>query len=252
MSAAVALFEFAGGVAQLGGGALRRFVRHRWVLGDVLDQIDVIGRRSLLVTTLTGVFSAMVITVQFAAQLARFGARAQVGSAVALSMVRELGPVLTALMVGGRVGAGIAAELGSMNVTEQIDALRSMGSDPIAKLVVPRIVATVVCLPLLTAVADVLGVAGAMGIARLDSAIRVSYFYNTALSSVTLSDFLGGLGKTVFFALSLSLVACHQGLRTRGGTRGVGRATTETVVVTSVLTLALDFVLTRLMIEVGL
>jgi phospholipid/cholesterol/gamma-HCH transport system permease protein len=194
----------------------------------------------------------MVMTVQFAVQMARFGAKEYVGNVVSLSLVRELGPVLTALMVGGRVGAGIAAELGSMAVTEQIDAMRAMGADPIKELVVPRVVASAVALPLLTVVANVLGILGAMTIARLDSHIDTSYFLNATLRAVTLDDLVGGLIKTVFFGLTIALIACHRGLGTRGGTEGVGRATTEAVVITSITTLVADFLLTKTLLELGL
>jgi phospholipid/cholesterol/gamma-HCH transport system permease protein len=155
-------------------------------------------------------------------------------------------------MVGGRVGAGIAAELGSMQVTEQVDAMRAMGADPVKELVVPRLLACAVALPLLTAVADVLGVAGAMAIASIDSGIRMTYFFHATLRAVELSDLASGLVKTVFFGLVLALVACQRGLSARGGTAGVGRATTEAVVVASIATLIADFVLTKLLLGVGL
>jgi phospholipid/cholesterol/gamma-HCH transport system permease protein len=166
--------------------------------------------------------------------------------------VRELGPVLTALIVGGRVGAGIAAELGAMTVSEQVEALRAMGADPVERLVAPRVLACVVCLPLLTVVADVLGVTGAMGIARLDRSVNASLFYNEVIHTVGLGDFFGGLIKTVVFGFVIALIACTEGLGARGGTAGVGRATTRTVVIASLTTLGLDFVLTRLMIGFGL
>jgi phospholipid/cholesterol/gamma-HCH transport system permease protein len=245
-------FETAGAIALLGGRALRAAVRPPLALGAIGRQIEVIGYRSLSVVVLTAVFSSMVMTVQFAVQMARFGAKEYVGNVVSLSLVRELGPVLTALMVGGRVGAGIAAELGSMAVTEQIDAMRAMGADPIKELVVPRVVASAVALPLLTVVANVLGILGAMTIARLDSHIDTSYFLNATLRAVTLDDLVGGLIKTVFFGLTIALIACHRGLGTRGGTEGVGRATTEAVVITSITTLVADFLLTKTLLELGL
>jgi phospholipid/cholesterol/gamma-HCH transport system permease protein len=252
MALALDVIAYAGGVATLGGGALARAVRGRFWPSDLFDQIDVIGVRSLSVAVLTAVFSSMVMTVQFALQLARFGAREHVASVVALSLVRELGPVLTALIVGGRVGAGIAAELGSMNVSEQLDAMRSMGADPVEKLVAPRVLAGVVCLPLLTTVADVLGLAGAMAIASVDRAVNARFFYNEVIHAVQLHDLLGGLVKATCFGFAITVIACYQGLGATGGTAGVGRATTRTVVITSLMTLALDFALTRLMIRVGL
>jgi phospholipid/cholesterol/gamma-HCH transport system permease protein len=245
-------FETAGAIAHLAGRTLRAAVRPPFDFGAIGRQIEVIGYRSLSVVVLTAVFSSMVMTVQFAVQMARFGAKEYVGNVVSLSLVRELGPVMTALMVGGRVGAGIAAELGSMSVTEQIDAMRAMGADPVKELVVPRVVAAAVALPLLTVLANVLGIAGAMTIARLDSGINMTYFRNAVLHAVTLDDLLGGLIKTVFFGVSIALIACHRGLATRGGTEGVGRATTEAVVITSITTLVADFLLTRTLLELGL
>ncbi|MGZ3404833.1 MAG: MlaE family ABC transporter permease [Polyangia bacterium] len=245
-------FTGVGGVALLGrraaSGALRRPLRLR----EIGEQIEAMGYQSLSVVVLTAVFSSMVMTVQFAVQLARFGAREYVGNVVSLSLVRELGPVLTALMVGGRVGAGIAAELGSMTVTEQIDAMRAMGADPVKELVAPRVIAAAIALPLLTVVANVLGIAGAMGIARIDSGLNLTYFLNATLRAVTLADLLGGLIKSVFFGVCIALIACHRGLATRGGTAGVGRATTEAVVLTSITTLIADFVLTKVLLELGL
>ncbi len=244
--------EAAGAVAVLGARTLRAAVRPPLELGAIGRQIEVIGYRSLSVVVLTAVFSSMVMTVQFAVQMARFGAKEYVGNVVSLSLVRELGPVLTALMVGGRVGAGIAAELGSMSVTEQIDAMRAMGADPVKELVVPRVVAAGVGLPLLTVVANVLGILGAMTIARLDSQLNMTYFLHATLRAVTLNDLVGGLIKTVFFGVAIALIACHRGLGTRGGTAGVGRATTEAVVITSITTLIADFVLTKTLLELGL
>ncbi len=245
-------FETAGAIALLGGRTLRAALRPPFALGAIGRQIEVMGYRSLSVVVLTAVFSSMVMTVQFAVQMARFGAKEYVGNVVSLSLVRELGPVLTALMVGGRVGAGIAAELGSMSVTEQIDAMRAMGADPVKELVVPRVVAGAVALPLLTVVANVLGIGGAMLTARLESGINMTYFLNATLHAVTLDDLLGGLIKTIFFGLSIALIACQRGLGTRGGTEGVGRATTEAVVLTSITTLVADFLLTKTLLELGL
>jgi len=245
-------FEYLGSVARLSGATLVRSVRRPWMVREVAYQIEAIGVRSLAIVVLTAVFSSLVMTVQFAVQLARFGAKEYVGTVVSLSLVRELGPVLTALMVGGRVGGAIAAELGSMSVTEQIDAIRSMGADPVRKLVVPRVVAGVVCLPLLTALADALGVVGAMVIARLKDGVNMTYFYTSVIHAVTISDLLGGLLKTVFFGFAITVIACHQGISTRGGTEGVGQSTTQTVVITSIVTLVSDFLLTSLLLEFGL
>jgi phospholipid/cholesterol/gamma-HCH transport system permease protein len=241
-----------GGVSVLAGQTIARGFTRRFSGRSLVYQIESIGLRSIPIAVLTAVFSSMVMTVQFAVQMARFGVKEYVSSVVSLSLVRELGPALTALMVGGRVGAGIAAELGSMQVTEQVDAIRAMGADPIRKLVVPRVLATTLVLPLLTILADVLGVLGAMLIARIDSDVGMRLFLESTLRSVTLEDFMHGLIKTVFFGFLLGVIACEKGLKTRGGTEGVGRATTETVVITSLVTLCADFLLTNLLLGFGL
>ena len=226
---------------------------HRRFAGrELICQIESIGIRSIAIAVLTAVFSGMVMTVQFSVQMARFGVKEYVSSVVALSLVRELGPALTALMVGGRVGAGIAAELGSMQVTEQIDAIRAMGADPVRKLVVPRVLATTLVLPLLTILADVLGILGAMVAARVDSQVGMVLFFESTLRSVEFADFFHGLIKTVFFGFLLGTIACYKGLHTSGGTAGVGRATTETVVITSLVTLCADFILTNILLGFGL
>jgi phospholipid/cholesterol/gamma-HCH transport system permease protein len=241
-----------GGIGQMGGRAFRLVLRGRIDFSALIEQIDVIGLASLSVAILTAVFSSMVMAVQFAVQMDRFGAKEWVGSIVSLSLVRELGPVLTALMVGGRVGSGIAAELGSMNVTEQVDALRSMGADPVETLVVPRVLAAILVMPLLTAFADTLGIAGAMVITRLTNNINMRYFYNAVLRSVGVNDMAGGLVKTLFFGLFIGLIACYQGLSATNGTEGVGRATTRTVVISALTILISDFVLTNILLGFGL
>lgn len=225
--------------------------RHPPSLRSVIEQIDAVGIRSIAIVVLTAVFSAMVLTLQFGEQLTRFGARDWTGNVVSVSLARELAPVLTALMVGGRVGAGIAAELGSMAVSDQIDAVRALGADPVRRLVVPRVVATTLSLPMLSTMALVLGVLGGAVMNAADGYATVSHFYNAALRSVNMEDFLSGFAKTIFFGFQIGVIACQRGMATRGGTLGVGRATTETVVITSVVTLLSDFFLTRLFMAVG-
>lgn len=240
-----------GQISLLAGQTFARAFTPPFRFHVISEQIEAIGLRSMSIVLLTAIFSSMVMTVQFALQLARFGAKEWVGNVVGVSLARELGPVLTALMVGGRVGAGIAAELGSMAVTEQIDAIRAIGADPIKRLVVPRVIATMFTLPLLTTIAVVLGVFGGAVIASFDADVPIAHFYNAALTSVTLGDLMSGLTKTVFFAFNIAIVACHRGLTARGGTVGVGRATTETVVITSIVTLVSDFFLTKLILAFG-
>jgi phospholipid/cholesterol/gamma-HCH transport system permease protein len=230
----------------------RQALRRPFELASLLEQIESIGVRSTSVVVLTGIFSSMVITIQFASQLARFGAKEWAGNAVGVTLARELGPVMTALMVGGRVGAGIAAELGSMNVTEQVDAVRVLGADPVKKLVVPRVLAMLLVMPLMSAASVVLGVIAGGLVASLDPDVRLNYFLSAALRSTTLADFASGLAKALFFAFNISIVACYLGLSTRGGTVGVGRATTQTVVATSVVTLVSDFFLTKFFLAIGI
>jgi len=230
----------------------RQALRRPFELASLLEQIESIGVRSTSVVVLTGIFSSMVITIQFSAQLARFGAKEWSGNAVGVTLARELGPVMTALMVGGRVGAGIAAELGSMNVTEQVDAIRVLGADPVKKLVVPRVLAMLLVMPLMSSVAVVLGVLAGGGVASLDPDIHLGSFLSAALRSTTLADFASGLAKALFFAFNISIVACYLGLSTRGGTVGVGRSTTQTVVATSVVTLVSDFFLTKFFLALGI
>jgi phospholipid/cholesterol/gamma-HCH transport system permease protein len=188
----------------------------------------------------------MVLALQTAFALTRFGAKPYVGSIVGLSIVRELGPVLAALMVGGRVGAGIASELGSMAVTEQVDAIRAMGADPAQKLALPRVIATTLGLPLLTFFAIVLGVGGGMVVADLQFAIAPGFYRQTVISTVELGDLVSGVAKTVFFGWWIGMVGVFVGLRTTGGTAGVGRATTRSVVIASIGVLISDFFLTKL------
>jgi phospholipid/cholesterol/gamma-HCH transport system permease protein len=240
-----------GEISELTGQTVSRAIRRPFGVHEIVLQVETIVLRSLSIVLLTAIFSSMVMTVQFALQLARFGAKEWVGNVIGVSLARELGPVLTALMVGGRVGAGIAAELASMAVTEQIDAVRALGADPIKRLVVPRVIAATFGLPLLSTISVVVGVFGGAVIASFDSQIPIWQFYSAALRSVTMGDFLSGMTKTFFFGWNIAIVACHRGLRARGGTVGVGRATTETVVITSIVTLVSDFFLTKLILSIG-
>jgi len=245
-------FAHVGDIALLTRDTARQALRRPFEWGSLIEQIESIGIRSTSVVVLTAVFSSMVITIQFTAQLARFGAKEWAGNAVGVTLARELGPVMTALMVGGRVGAGIAAELGSMSVTEQVDAVRVLGADPVKKLVVPRVLAMLLVMPLMGSAAVVLGVFAGGCISALEPDVRLQYFLSAAVRSTTVRDFISGLIKTVFFAFNISIVACHLGLSTRGGTVGVGRSTTQTVVATSVVTLVSDFFLTKLFLAMGI
>jgi len=242
----VAAVEVGGRFAMLASATLRAALHPRLPVYEVVRQIESIGVRSSLIVVLTALFTGMVLALQTGFALARFGAKPYVGSVVGLSLARELGPVLTALMVGGRVGAGITAEIGSMQVTEQVDAIRSMGADPVQKLVLPRVVAATLSLPLLTVFANLLGVIGGLAICSAQFNIAPNFYLQTIFNAVTIEDVVAGIAKTFAFGWIIAMVACFSGLETRGGTVGVGRATTRTVVVASVSVLISDFFLTQL------
>jgi phospholipid/cholesterol/gamma-HCH transport system permease protein len=226
----------------------RAGLRPGFPVRETAHQVEAIGIRSITIVILTALFTGMVLALQTGIALARFGAKPYVGSVIGLSLARELGPVLTALMVGGRVGAGITAEIGSMQVTEQVDAIRSMGADPVQKLVLPRVLAATLSLPLLTVFANLLGVLGGMAISTAQFHISPDFYLETIFNAVTVSDVLSGLAKTFVFGWIIAMVACFSALETTGGTAGVGRATTRTVVVASIAVLISDFFLTQLML----
>ena len=215
---------------------------------EIVNQMDHLGVESLPIVVLTGMFTGMVLSLQSAASLDAFGARPYVGRLVAVSMVRELGPVLTALMVTGRVGSGMAAELGSMVVTQQIDALRVLGSDPIRKLVAPRIAAAVIMVPILTIISDMLGIFGGSLISIFNLQLSWAYYWRSVANGLIMNDLVMGLTKPLVFGFILATVGCHMGLGTTGGTQGVGLSTTRSVVVASVLILSSDFFMTKLLL----
>jgi len=231
-------------VGQVARGLVTRPIYAR----DIIEQLDAIGVGSLTVVILTGTFTGMVLALQSGMTLDQFGGREVVGRLVSASMVKELGPVLTALMVTGRVGSGIAAELGSMTVTDQISALRALGADPIRKLVIPRVVAGTLMLPLLTIVSDAVGIAGGWIISTMQLRVAGSVYWNNVVQGLFLDDLWMGLLKPLAFGFVLVSIGCHVGLRTTGGTQGVGRATTRAVVGASVGVLVVDFFLTKLLI----
>ena len=233
----------------LAGLALRNVFRSPHYSDDIALQMDIIGVGSLPIIILTGFFSGVVITMQMSRALAQYGATGQVGQIVAITLVRELGPVLTALLVAGRNASGIASELGSMKVTEQIDAMRALGTDPIQKLVTPRMIATCVMLPMLTIIADFVGIFGGYVIAYFTLSLTTSQYWTSAYQALEYNDIVQGLLKPFVFAFVISLVGCFYGLRTSGGTQGVGRATTEAVVVASVWVFVITALLTRIFVN---
>jgi phospholipid/cholesterol/gamma-HCH transport system permease protein len=216
---------------------------------DIIEQFDAIGVASLTVVLLTGFFTGAVLALQSGLTLDQFGARPVVGRLVSASMIKELGPVLTGLMLTGRVGSGIAAELGSMVVTDQINALRALGTDPIRKLVVPRVLAGVLMAPLLTIVSDFVGIVGGWIVARFQLQVSSGLYWSSILEALYMQDVWMGLLKPFVLGFVIVSVACHVGLRTTGGTQGVGKATTNAVVAGSVAVIAADFFITRLLIS---
>ncbi len=217
-------------------------------LADTYEQMDLIGVGSLPIVLLTGFFIGAVLVLQTASQFERFGQTALTGDVVAIALVRELGPTITGLLVAGRNASGMASELGSMLVTEQVDAMRAMGTDPTRKLVTPRVVATILMLPLLTAMADFVGLVGGFVVSNFTLRLNPVQYWTRAVDALQFSDLMQGLSKPLIFGFILSTVGCFQGLTVRGGTQGVGRATTQAVVVSSVFILVTNFFLTRLML----
>ncbi len=219
-----------------------------YYISDVMEQMDIIGVGSLPIVLLTGFFIGAVMVLQTAAQFERFGQTALTADVVSLALVRELGPSITGLLVTGRNASGMASELGSMIVTEQVDAMRAMGTDPIRKLVTPRMVATVLMLPLLTAMADFMGLIGGYLVSFFTLRLNAVTFWSRAINILEFSDLMQGLTKPIVFGFIIATVGCYQGLTVKGGTQGVGRATTQAVVTASVFILITNFFLTKLML----
>jgi len=213
---------------------------------DVLAQMDDIGVGSLPIVLLSGFFIGAVMVLQTGAQFERFGQSSLTGDVVSIALVRELGPSITGLLVAGRCASGIASELGSMQVTEQVDAMRAMGTDPSRKLVSPRVLATLITLPLLTTISVFVGLVGGMVASVFSLRLDATTFWERAIAILQFSDIMQGFSKTIVFGFILATVGCYQGLNVRGGTQGVGRATTQAVVVSSVLIIIADTFLTKI------
>ncbi len=229
--------------------AIRGVFTQPFYFRDVVEQFEAVGIGSLTVVVLTGFFTGAALALNAGMTLDQFGARSLVGRLVSASMIKELGPVLTGLMLAGRVGSGIAAELGSMVVTDQINALRALGTDPIRKLVVPRLLAGFLMAPLLTVVADASGLVGGWVIAAFNLHVASGVYWQSVTDALYLGDAWMGLIKPFFLGFVISSIGCVVGLRTSGGTQGVGRATTNAVVIASVAVIAVDFFLTPLFIS---
>jgi phospholipid/cholesterol/gamma-HCH transport system permease protein len=215
---------------------------------DIIEQFESIGIGSLTVVLLAGLFTGMVLALNSGMTLDRFGAKSMVGQLISASMVKELGPVLSGLMVSGRVGSGIAAELGSMLVTDQIAALRALGTDPIRKLVVPRVLAGVLMMPLLSILATAIGMVGGWIVTVLQFHVASTVYWSSVVQGLYVQDIWMGIIKPIFLGLTIVTIGCHVGMRTTGGTQGVGNSTKLSVVASSVAVIAVDFMVTKVLI----
>jgi phospholipid/cholesterol/gamma-HCH transport system permease protein len=241
-----AFFDYLGGSALLACQAFRESLLPPYRFGLFVTQIHAMGVLSLVLTVVSGLFAGMVVALQGAHELQRFGATLYIGPTVARSMVREAGPLMTALLVGGKVGAGITAELGAMRVTEQLDALRAIGANYVKFLVVPRLLAGLVVFPLLTIMANVIGIFGGLLVAMFQFRLDYMLYWNTIFDITTFQDYFSGFGKSVVFGFLIALAGCYQGLTFTGGSTELGRATTSTVVVIGIAVLVADYLLTQL------
>jgi phospholipid/cholesterol/gamma-HCH transport system permease protein len=234
----------------LAGQSIANLFRYPRYFADMLQQADLIGVGSLPIVVLTGFFTGAVLALNSANTLQRFGSLSLLGQLVSVGMVRELGPVLTGLMVAGRNSSGMASELGSMVVTEQIDAMRALGTDPTKKLITPRVVSTVFMLFFLTIISDLLGLVGGGAVAQGLLGMDSHQYWSTAWQILTFQDVFMGLVKPLLFGFIISTVGCYYGISARGGTQGVGRATTQAVVASSVFILLVDFFATKLLMAI--
>src|SRR2546423_1135496 len=240
-----ALF-YVGEITDLAWQTIRQVIRGPLESSLLIAQFDQIGVRSISIIGITSLFIGMVLALQTAYSLEEFGGKLFIGKVVSLSLVRELAPVLMSLMVGGRVGAGIAAEIGTMKVTEQIDALRALASNPVKKLVVPKVLATTLMFPLLTIISCAVGIGGGLVSETANLHLTANFYLRSVIDTVKYNDLASGIGKTFFFGFAIGLIACFNGLRTSGGADGVGRSTTVTVVMGAITILIMDFFLTKL------
>lgn len=239
-----------GGIAVLTKQTFKEMFTPPYYFGLTAEQIVVIGMQSLLLVAITGITSGAVMTLQFGYGLEKFGGKLYIPKVVGLSIVREMGPVFTSLMVAGRMGSGMAAEIGSMKVTQQIDAIRALGTSPIKRIVIPRLLAMLICLPLLTLLADLMGVFSGM-LVGMEIGLGGHFFVEKMFEGLTFNDFWTGTTKTLFFGFFIAMIGCYRGLHTEGGTRGVGNSTTWVVVASSISIMIGDFFLTKLFITIS-
>jgi phospholipid/cholesterol/gamma-HCH transport system permease protein len=237
---------FTGGIGILFHQVIRETFLGRYEHRLLIEQIYQIGTRSFPLIFLTAISEGMVMTLQFGIGLAKFGGEPYIPKIISLSILREMGPVFTSLMIAARVGAGIASEVGSMVVTQQVDAMRALGTSPIKKIVVPRVLATVITLPILATLANIVGIAGAIIIGKTELRMDTDFFIQKVLTTIKLRDYYSGFGKTFVFAFMISIISCYYGLNVKEGTKEVGIATTKAVVTSSILILVGDFFLTKL------
>jgi len=242
-------FSYAGGAATLFGESVGFIGRLRIRVRETIDQAYLLGVQSWAIVILTSLFTGMVFSLESAVQAVQYGVGNLVGGAVAFTMARELGPMLSAVVVAGRSGAAISAEIGSMVVTEQIEALQSLGLSPVRMLVVPRLVAMVVMLPLLTVFADIVGILGGMFIAQVYAHVSYDSFIDSARASLPFGDVFKGLLKSVIFGIIIAVIGSYNGLRTRGGAAGVGRSTTGAVVTSIILIFIFNFALSYVLFQ---
>lgn len=240
--------RFAGGYSRLCMQVFRELFTAPFYFRLTIEQAYTIGVQSFLLTLVTGLATGSVMALQFGFGLAKFGGTLYIPKVVALSILREMGPVFTSLLVAGRIGSGIASEVASMKVTQQIDAIRALGTSPIKRIVIPRLLACMIALPILTCFADYIGLLGAMLVGQHELSINYEFFYSKAIETLRLSDLLTGMAKTIVFAFFIAITGCWKGLNTEGGTRGVGSTTTWVVVASSIFIMISDFFLTKLFI----
>lgn len=242
------MLHFAGGFALLTFQVVKECAYPPYYPRLIIQQVLAIGVQSIFLVSVTALATGSVMALQFGYGLSKFGGKLYVPRIVSLAILREMGPVFTSLLVAGRIGSGIASEVGSMKVTQQIDAIRALGTSPIKRIVVPRLIASLIALPILTLVADYIGLFGSMVVCMTELSINSEYFLSKSIESIRMYDFLTGMAKTIVFAFFISLTACWKGLNTEGGTQGVGNTTTWVVVTSSIFIMVSDFFLTKFFI----
>jgi phospholipid/cholesterol/gamma-HCH transport system permease protein len=234
-----------GGTTVLSHQVIRDLMKRPLYAGLIIEQIYQVGIRSIPLVFITAGSTGMVMALQFGLGLEKFGGKLYIPKIVSISIVREMGPVFTCLMLAARVGAGITSEIGSMTVTQQIDAIRALGTSPIKKIVIPRVIGCFIAIPILAVAANFIGVIGGLLVGSHDLGLDPVFYIQKVLSTLWLPDLVSGLGKTPVFALIISIVACYYGLNVKGGTQGVGNATTRSVVTSSICILVGDYFLTK-------